>query len=146
MNISQYIKDLCIDKNINIMELSNLVKIDNSLLYKYINENTLPTVNNLVKIANFFDCTINYLVGLSDDPKQYKFFNTFDKSLFFPRYYDLLNKHNISHYSLSKKFKLAKSSFLAWKKGAIPNLDTLYKIAEYFSVSIDYLVGRSDIK
>ena len=28
----------------------------------------------------------------------------------------------------------------------MPSGETLYKIAEYFNVSIDYLLGRTDIK
>lgn len=146
MNISQNIKDLCIEKEINIIQLAKSVKIQDSLLYKYINENSLPTVNNIVKLANFFNCSINYLTGLSDNPAQYKFSDTYDKELFFERYCELLKNNNLSHYAFCKTINISKSNYFNWKKGGIPYLDTLYKIAEYFGVSIDYLIGRSNKK
>lgn len=34
----------------------------------------------------------------------------------------------------------------SWKSGNIPKADTLCKIADYFGVSVDYLLGRTDAK
>lgn len=146
MTFSQIFKELCIEKDINIVELAKEVNIRNSMLYKYMHGEYLPTLQNLVKLANYFDCTINFLIGLSDNPKQYKFTETFDKRVFFVRYCELLDKHNISHYALSKKLNFAKSSYRNWKNGIIPYLDTLYEIAKYFDFSVDYLIGRSYIE
>lgn len=48
---------------------------------------------------------------------------------------------------LAKKFFLNKSSISRYEKDAqIPEMPTLEKIADFFQVSIDYLLGKSDIK
>ena len=37
-------------------------------------------------------------------------------------------------------------SYCRWERGeAEPNLSTLIKLADYFQVSLDYLVGRTDV-
>ena len=146
MIIGQNIKDLCFNQNISVKELAKRINIQDSLLYKYINEKSLPTINNLIKIANYFDCSINFLVGLSDNPKQDNFSDIFDKNEFYLRYASLLLQNNISHYKLCKILDYSMSSLRNWKKGEIPYIDTLYKMASNFDVSIDYLIGRSNTK
>ena len=57
----------------------------------------------------------------------------------------LLSQKRISKNKMLTDLKLGKNSFVNWeKRGTIPSGDTLYKIAEYFNVSIDYLMGRTD--
>lgn len=40
------------------------------------------------------------------------------------------------------KLGLARSNITTWKKGTVPNAVTLKKIANYFNVSVNYLVGN----
>ncbi len=44
--------------------------------------------------------------------------------------------------------KIGKSTATSthWKNGSVPNGDVLIKIADYFNVSVDYLLGRTDNK
>ena len=58
----------------------------------------------------------------------------------------LLNERGISKNKLLTDLKLSKNSFVDWeKRGTVPSGDTLIKIAEYFDVSVDYLLGRTNI-
>ncbi len=43
-----------------------------------------------------------------------------------------------------KKLGIAVGLVTKWKNGTIPNGATLEKIASYFGVSVDYLLGKSD--
>lgn len=57
------------------------------------------------------------------------------------RIYDLLDKHEIKPAQLVNELGLSNSAFSDWKKGkGRPSLDAVVKFAEYFDVSIDYLV------
>ena len=57
----------------------------------------------------------------------------------------LLSQKEISKNKMLTDLKLGKNSFVNWEnRGTIPSGETLYKIAEYFNVSIDYLLGRTD--
>lgn len=59
------------------------------------------------------------------------------------RVLELLEEKGISEYKISKDLSLPNSSFSQWKSGrAKPSLDALSKIADYFGVTVDYLMGR----
>lgn len=144
MRIGQNVKDLCMDYNISIKRLAKQVGIQDSLLYKYASNKSIPTVDNLIKLANYFDCSLNYLIGIDDEPKSYKFKETYNKDLFFKRYSQLLQENHLTNHALSKKLDFSPSDLKHWKEGTIPYLETIIKLADYFGVSIDYLVGRED--
>ena len=55
----------------------------------------------------------------------------------------LLQKHNLSAYKVSKLTGVTQSTLSDWKRGrSTPKTDTLQKLADYFGVSVDYLMGR----
>jgi transcriptional regulator with XRE-family HTH domain len=54
----------------------------------------------------------------------------------------LLQKYKVTAYKVGKETGIAGSTFTAWKNGiSSPKPEKLQKIAEYFGVSIDYLMG-----
>ena len=60
------------------------------------------------------------------------------------RLYDLLNKHNLTQTKLSSKLKLPPSTISkCLNEKRIPSAKILIMIADYFDVSIDYLLGRT---
>lgn len=52
----------------------------------------------------------------------------------------LLQKHGVSTYKVSKETGIAQSVFSSWKTGiSTPKQDKMQKIADYFNVSLEYL-------
>ena len=58
----------------------------------------------------------------------------------------LCNEKGISIWQLANEVGLSNGLIKKWEKSTSPKVTTLIKIAEYFNVSLDYLVGRSDRK
>lgn len=141
IEFSTNFEDILIEKDINIQKLSKKTGIDDSVLYDYLH-GALPNVNFAVKLANALNCSVNYLMGLDEEPNSVKFKDTYDITLFSDRYDNLLKENNITHYKLSREKGLNYSSHYSWRNGAIPSIKSLCIIAEYFDVSIDYLIGR----
>lgn len=57
----------------------------------------------------------------------------------------LLQKHGVSSYKISKETGIAQSVFSAWKNGiSTPKQDKLQKIADYFNVSVEYLITGNE--
>lgn len=63
--------------------------------------------------------------------------------MFLERVLSLISQKGISKNKMLTDLKLGKNSFVNWQeRGTIPSGETLSKIAEYFNVSIDYLLGN----
>lgn len=62
--------------------------------------------------------------------------------MFWERLSILIKERDISASGLAKQIGLSNSASVKWKKGAIPDSSTLQKIADYFNVSVDYLLGK----
>lgn len=64
--------------------------------------------------------------------------------MFLKKTLELIEKNGITKNKLLVSLNLSKNCFRKWENGSIPNVDTAKKIAEYFNVSVDYLLGRTD--
>lgn len=67
--------------------------------------------------------------------------------MFLERILALCKDQNISKNKLLIDLNLNKSAFVNWgNRGNIPSGDVVSRIADYFHVSTDYLLGRTDNK
>lgn len=65
----------------------------------------------------------------------------------YERFMELLKKHNTTPYKVSKDTGISQTTLSAWKNGiSTPKADKLKKIADYFNVSVDYLMGNEQKK
>lgn len=57
----------------------------------------------------------------------------------------LRDQQNISQDALGKQIGVSRYAVYTYEKGkAYPNVEGLMALADYFNVSVDYLLGRSD--
>lgn len=57
----------------------------------------------------------------------------------------LMTEKNISNYRLAKEIGVSNSTIANWLNGVSrPNDEKLQKLADYFDVSVDYLIGRTN--
>lgn len=141
IEFSAIFKDILIENDLDIQRLSKKTGIDDSVLYDYLH-GAMPNVDFAVKLSNALNCSVNYLMGIDEKPNLVKFKQTYDITLFSDRYDNLLKENHITHYKLSREKGLNYSSHYSWRHGAIPSMKSLCIIAEFFDVSIDYLIGR----
>ncbi len=67
--------------------------------------------------------------------------------MFYERFVGLCRTKNIAPSAAAIEMGFSKSTVSAWKKNSTtPDREILAKIARYFNVSIDYLVGKTDLK
>ncbi|MNW50552.1 helix-turn-helix protein [compost metagenome] len=58
---------------------------------------------------------------------------------------ELLKKHNVTAYRVAKETGITTATFTSWKQGKYtPKQEKLQKIADYFGVSIGFLMGNSN--
>lgn len=59
----------------------------------------------------------------------------------------LRNEFGISQQQLADVIGVSQQSVNKYENHSVePDIDTMIKIADYFSVSVDYLIGRTEIK
>ncbi len=64
----------------------------------------------------------------------------------FDKIQELAEQRGITLYKMAKDIGFSTSKVSAWKvKGTLPTIAALIQIADYFNVSLDYLVGRDDV-
>lgn len=61
----------------------------------------------------------------------------------YERVHMLADKQGLSDFDLSRKLGLSRNAVYSWQKSS-PKTETLEKVAEFFNVSADYLLGRTD--
>lgn len=66
--------------------------------------------------------------------------------MFYERFTALCAQRNLSVTTVLKELGLSPSKGTQWKNGTMPSSKNLAKIAEYFNVSVDYLLGQDEIK
>ena len=64
--------------------------------------------------------------------------------MFFDRLKELCDQKGISTYKACTDVGLNRAAVAKWKNGSIPNGQTLTKIAEYFGVTVGYLLGSEN--
>lgn len=141
---SEILKDLIDDKGLSLRKLAVESNVSSIQYSKYL-RGVSPTIDVAVRIADYFDCSLDYLFGLTEN-KLHKNFKHYDLSVFIPRYLNLLKENQITHWKFCQKYGMSESTIRRWKHGAIPRIENLMIIAYNLSSSIDYLVGRSDEK
>lgn len=61
--------------------------------------------------------------------------------MFWENFYRLCNKIGKSPNGVAKELNISSGSITFWKKGKVPHHSTLLKLADYFNVSVDYLLN-----
>lgn len=134
------LKDLIDGSGDTIRQISLKSGVSSVQLGRYL-KGALPTLQVAIKIANYFSCSLDYLLGLTDINKEYSY-KDYNHEVFIKRYLKILEDNNITHFKFAQTAGLSESSLRHWKYGEVPRIETLIMISHKFSISLDYLTGR----
>ncbi len=69
----------------------------------------------------------------------------FNRALFAERLKELRTEKNMGQNALAKALKLSNASVSYWETGKqVPSAEAVYKIAQFFNVSADFLLGLKE--
>lgn len=66
--------------------------------------------------------------------------------MFFDKYSELCKKKGKTPTGVAIELNVSRATVNYWRNGNVPKQDTLIKIANYFGVSVDYLLGNEEKK
>lgn len=104
----------------------------------------IPSVKVLIKIADCFDISLPYLLGETD---RREFYKSEESVSFHDRLAFLVEENGTNYSKVANVMPFSKNFFYEWQRTkTLPSLDYLKALAEYFKVSVDYLLGRTDYR
>ncbi len=134
------LKELMQEKELNAAKLAKDLKIEQSVISKFLKGQRLPSLATLVKLADYFNCTTDYLLGETDilDDRAFKQRPPFEEQLSF-----LLKYFNKTKYRLKFDAEVAEDTINNWHKGKYePNIENLLRLKKAFDCSLDFIIGR----
>ena len=141
-SFAEILKDLVNEKELSLRKLGLECGFTSGQLSRWIN-GKYPTIDNAVKLAKYFNCSLDYLFGVSEEKNYSKYANDeYDFALFLDRYKQTIKTNGLSHSQFTRQSNLSESCLRDWKKGHKPLMDTMVILAKNLSCSIDYLLGR----
>lgn len=68
-NVANIIKSLLKEKNITVSQMLSDCELNKNALYTMQSSGYLPRVEALIRIADYLDCSVDYLLGRADSPE-----------------------------------------------------------------------------
>lgn len=133
------LKELRLQNKMSQQKLSSHLGVARSTIAMWESGASQPDHATVIKIADLFNVTTDYLLG-REGP--YSSVPTEETSLFGARLKELRVGAGLSQASLATALSVAQNTVCNWENGSRePNFQTTQRIASFFNVSIDYLMG-----
>ena len=126
------LKDVRLKFNIRQKDVCDALNIPQNTYSQYENNKREPNNNTLARIADYFQVSIDCLLGRADEVSIVTFRTKLKK---------IREKAGLSQEAFAKAFGVAQSTVGGWESGArVPRLPMIEKIAEFFNVPTSYFV------
>ena len=144
INLSKFaetLNELIFDNGeMNNKKFAAAVGLPEPTVLRYRQGKHTPNLKNLIIIADYFKCPIDFLIGREPETAGYsvKPCPPFSEQIVY-----LVKSLGISYKDFYTKAKIPASTFFEWKNGsALPNLYSVIKLADEFNCRVDYILGR----
>ena len=134
---SERLKELIEEKGIKSVELARAIGVAPSSVRYWCEGKYEVYLSNAVKIANYFECSLGYLFGESNDAGKVKPLKEYD---FSTRLTEVMEERGISRRKLINETVIKDSHLTNWEKGKDPRIHSVLILVEYLNVSLDYLL------
>ena len=139
---SEVLGELIFDGGLTAKSLAAALGAEPSTITRYLKGERVPSVENLVAIANYFNCSTDFLLGKTDENSvhAFKICPPFGEQIEY-----LKNYFKCSSYKIYHDTGISKSRYYDWKNGKrTPSVDNIIKLAELFDCSTDFILGREN--
>ena len=137
---AEILDELMFDEGINGQALAEKIGISKQQVYYVLNHKRQPSLDMLLRIADHFSCTSDFLLGREPEnsAKSFRPVPPFPQQLAF-----LLEYFHTNKYRLCKQIPITHSVIYNWQRGVYaPSLDYIIKLADHFDCSVDFVIGR----
>lgn len=135
------IRDIREDKELTQKQLSQILNCTQQTYSRYETGEITIDIYNLIKLANFYNTSTDYLLGLTNEIKPYKRKENWMET----RLRNLREDNNKKQIELANYLNCKQNTYQQYESGTrqIP-LEKLKKLALLYNTSIDYIVKLTD--
>ncbi len=138
--LSDTLNELITLHGLNEQTLAEKTGIPLSCISSYVRGLQVPYFDTLIKLADYFNCSVDYLLGRTDMICEKSYNNRIP---FAQRFNELLKANNYKSFKPFENTEISKSSFYEWKRGeSLPTLNNIVELAKFFDCSVDFILGR----
>ena len=139
------LKELREEKNINQLELSKTLNIDNSVYAKYEKEYEIIPIKHLNTLCNYFNVSFDYIFGFTNDLNYPNMLKEIDTKKSGTRLKELRKEHKITQTILGVELNCSYGTIAGYEIGRyLIATPFLYTICKKYHISADYLLGKID--
>lgn len=134
------LQQLIKDNDKSVQNLTHDLSIKQATLYRYLKQERMPKLSLLIEIADYFQCTLGFLLGLE---KTFYIYHYRKCPPFSQQLRALLSKKNIQIRKLHHDTCIPEGTIYFWLNGKfIPTVDNIMILANYFHLGVDDFLGR----
>ncbi|MBQ8738352.1 MAG: helix-turn-helix domain-containing protein [Clostridia bacterium] len=137
-NIGNKIRELRKKENLTQKDLAKMLYKSESAIRMWELGKSEPDIETLHLLSKIFNVPVDYITGNTNSRNFFINPYTLGKKL-----KDLRKSKNITQEELASELGLERSSIAKYETGTTPSIDIITKIANYFKVSIDWLLEQT---
>ena len=139
--LSEQLAELMAEDGLIQSSLASATNIPHANISVYLLGNSEPNFKYFIALVEFFNCSADFLIGLSEYPNRDKKYNPvqpFDIHL-----REVLTVKRKTQYRLIKDTKISWDTLHGWLTGkSLPSVENLRKLSKFFECSVDFILGR----
>ncbi len=145
---SKRLREIMDWEDMSARSLSKIIHADRKGVRGWLQGNHFPRWDTVIKIADYFHVSIDFLVGMEDDEIAYT--GTFKtvtveeaKEKFLSSLKTFMQQNHLTIYAVAKGAKVGQKPVKNWLvKGSMPEMMTIIRLSQLMNRSIDSLFGR----
>lgn len=141
----EHLRNIREECNLRQIDVANILGINRSTYSSYeIERDTIP-INHLNTLCNYFDVSIDYIMGFSKIKKYENSRKNIDVAKESERLKLLRKENNLTQNQIAKILNTSRSTWTGYEYGKyqIPTL-LLYELSKKYNYSMDYILGKID--
>lgn len=143
MNMSKFAETLdalLFDHNFKPNTFAKAIDVPPSTITRLLKCERAPSLKTVVKIADYFNITADFLLGLETESSATSFNPCPPVG---ERIKQLTEQQGFTGYRFCKECKLSEPRYYDWiNNNHEPSINNIIKIAKFFNCSVDYVLGR----
>jgi len=134
------LRDIREDNDLNQEDMANILHVSRSAYSLWeIGINIIP-LKNLYDFAIYFNCSLDYILGLSNERKSNILTKELDLKILGNNLKKIRKQNNLTQKDMSLILNVTQACITRYEKGLVQiSISNLYKISKKFNISLDKL-------